>query len=322
MTDLAAPAAPAAPPFVPLDPLCRWAGGKGPLLARAGHRLPRPEKARGYREPFVGAGALFFGRYHGVRPAILADTNPHLIATYLTIRDAPAQLLFELDPARNTYGRALFEAARESLNAHPGAPLLLRARWFLIVMGWGFNGLWRVNGAGACNTPFGKPSQPGAIPKLVDPDHILAMSRSLQGVEILCAPFEESLADPREDEVIYLDPPYAPVSFTANFTSYTADGFTYARPGPQGQGALFDHQEAGRSEVGHWATLRRLLVSLHKAGVHWVLSQAATPEMKRDLAGLYTIELNVPRTISSKTTTREPVPELLVSNRPFPSGEA
>ena len=320
MTDLAAPAAPAAPPFVPLDPLCRWAGGKGPLLARAGHRLPRPEKARGYREPFVGAGALFFGRYYGVRPAILADTNPHLIATYLTIRDAPEALLFELDPARNTYSREDFEAAREDLNNHPGAPLLLRARWFLTVLAWGFNGLWRVNRDGACNTPFGKPSKEGTIPKLVDPAHILALSRALQGADILLAPFEESTRDVREDEVIYLDPPYAPMSFTAKFTSYTADGFTYARPAPRGQGALFDHQEAARSEIGHWASLRRRLVSLHKAGAHWILSQAATPEMKRDLAGLYTIELDVPRTISSKTTTREPVPELLVSNRPFPAG--
>ncbi|GIV85650.1 MAG: hypothetical protein KatS3mg052_2657 [Candidatus Roseilinea sp.] len=85
----------------------------------------------------------------------------------------------------------------------------------------GYNGLYRVNRQGKFNVPFGRYK----APKYLDEDNLLAVSRALRNVEILCAPFDTVTARTRPGDWVYFDPPYVPISQTSNFTSYYANGF-------------------------------------------------------------------------------------------------
>jgi DNA adenine methylase len=46
-------------------------------------------------------------------------------------------------------------------------------------------------------------------------------------VTIQCRDFEAVLRDAKKGDLVYFDPPYQPVTDTANFTSYTSRNFTY-----------------------------------------------------------------------------------------------
>ena len=45
-------------------------------------------------------------------------------------------------------------------------------------------------------------------------------------LEFFCRDFEQSLHDIKKGDFVYFDPPYQPISNTANFTSYTNKNFT------------------------------------------------------------------------------------------------
>jgi DNA adenine methylase len=88
-----------------------------------------------------------------------------------------------------------------------------------------FNGLYRVNSKGKFNVPLGKYSNPN----IVNEENLRAVSHMLQSnrISITCRDFEAVLRDAKKGDLVYFDPPYQPVSSTANFTSYTNKDFTY-----------------------------------------------------------------------------------------------
>jgi len=87
-----------------------------------------------------------------------------------------------------------------------------------------FNGLYRVNSKGKFNVPLGRYTNPN----IVNRENLLTVSRILQSsnLEFFCRDFEQSLHDIKKGDFVYFDPPYQPVSNTANFTSYTNRNFT------------------------------------------------------------------------------------------------
>jgi len=87
-----------------------------------------------------------------------------------------------------------------------------------------FNGLYRVNSKGKFNVPLGRYTNPNIVNK----ENLLVVSQVLQSsnLEFFCRDFEQSLHDIKRDDFVYFDPPYQPVSQTANFTSYTNRSFT------------------------------------------------------------------------------------------------
>jgi DNA adenine methylase len=65
-----------------IPPLLRWAGGKRQLLSRLIEFIP-PDLTNGtYREPFFGAGCLFFALQP--KKTVLSDANAYLISCYGT----------------------------------------------------------------------------------------------------------------------------------------------------------------------------------------------------------------------------------------------
>ncbi len=100
-----------------------------------------------------------------------------------------------------------------------------------------------------------------ANPSICDDDHIRAVARTLErsAVRLLTGPFDAVLASAAAGDFIYFDPPYAPVSITSVFTSYTAEGFDG------------DDQER----------LRDIVVQLVRRECRVLLSNSTAPEITR-----------------------------------------
>jgi len=273
-------------------PFFKAAGGKRQLLSELRKHIPA--KFGRYFEPFVGGGALYFdlvssGRIRSACPW-LNDANPDLLSAYLSLRDHVEPLIGFLKQLSAAYVAGDREAYFYKVRATQMTSTLSKAVRFLFLNKTCFNGLWRVNQkTGENNVPHGKYKNP----TICDEVALRAASWALQGAAITNLDFEAAvLGHERAGDLVYFDPPYVPVSETADFTSYTKDGFT-----------LRDQER-----------LRDLALTLKKRGVHVILSNADVP-MVRTMYGhgfdLHAVSAR--RNINSKSAKRGPVGELIIT---------
>lgn len=267
-------------------PFLKWAGGKGQLLAQLEAYLPREFAA--YHEPFVGSGALFF-RLAGqrrIRRASLSDVNPELINCYRVIRDSVEQLIVGLEAHQAAHGREHYYAVR-ALDRSPErlSDPVERAARMIYLNRTCYNGLWRVNRQGHFNVPMGRYDKP----RILDAPNLRAASLTLADVEIAVRPFESILERAQPGDLVYFDPPYVPMTSTANFTSYTADAF-------------------GETDQQRLAEVFRALAA---RGCKLILSNSDTP-LVRDLYAGFRIEtVYASRMINSQVRGRGRVAEVL-----------
>lgn len=180
-----------------------------------------------YYEPFLGGGALFWalagaGRF---RRAVLSDVNLELVRTYQAVQKNALGVLRELGKlkhAERDYYRT------RDLDPEKLSDLACAAR-MIYLNRTGFNGLYRVNAAGEFNVPFGAYAK--MDPPFVDVEALKACGRALSagGVSIVCRDFRDSILDVCDLDFCYYDPPYAPISETADFVAFTKQGFGQAQ---------------------------------------------------------------------------------------------
>lgn len=205
-------------------PFVKWAGGKRQLIPILNQNLPKSFGT--YYEPFLGGGALLFyilTDKNGQKCSI-SDLNSDLVLAYTTIRDRIDSLIASLKNHEKNYqknSKSYYYSIRES---NPRSEIEKTSR-LIFLNRTCFNGLYRVNSKGKFNVPLGKYSNPN----IVNEENLHAVSHILQSsrISIKCRDFEAVLRDAKKGDLIYFDPPYQPVSTTANFTSYTNKDFTY-----------------------------------------------------------------------------------------------
>ncbi|MDE6294873.1 MAG: Dam family site-specific DNA-(adenine-N6)-methyltransferase, partial [Muribaculaceae bacterium] len=215
-------------------PFLKWAGGKTQLLPTIDSFLPKSfcrEKNITYIEPFVGGGAMVFfmlRKYPNIKKAIINDINPHLIKTYIIIRDNPYSLIDTLSELQEKFRVAGdFEAQKELfLNIrtrfnHKTLTDIEEAGYMIFLNRTCFNGLYRENSKGVFNVPFGKYSNP----TICDESLIIADSELLQKVEILNGDFAQTAEYVDGYTFFYFDPPYRPLDATSSFNSYVKEPF-------------------------------------------------------------------------------------------------
>lgn len=299
----------------PPEPFLKWAGGKRQLLPAL--RAFYPPAFRGYFEPFVGSGAVLFdltGRgLLADRRVTIADHNADLIGCYTMVQRHVEAVIAELagleaahraDPAGRYYAvrDGLFNPARQAARAQGVAledaytPAL--AAMLIYLNRTGFNGLFRLNAAGGFNVPAGR----YANPRICDAGNLRRASAVLNaaGTRIVKGGFQAGVRGARAGDFIYFDPPYAPVSRTATFTSYTAGGFSSA-----------DQRR-----------LQQLVIALAARGCHVLLSNSTAPEIEAlyesnaeaRAAGLRAFRVPARRAINSRPDARGAVLEYIVTN--------
>ena len=175
----------------------RWAGSKRKSLALLSSAYPFPN--RHYIEPFAGSAALFFS----LKPpsATLADLNGHLVNALRQVRDRPQDLHRRLvSVPRNP---SAYYAARQKFNqAKPYG--LVSAVLFVYLNRNCFNGLWRTNGDGEFNVPYGG-TEMGRNPPL---ELFKMCSDALQSAKLKHQDFRKTINEASGDAFIYADPPY------------------------------------------------------------------------------------------------------------------
>jgi len=296
------------------SPVLKWAGGKTQLLPQIRERYSaklRKGTLTTYIEPFVGGGAVFFDIVNSfdIHKAYLFDTNPELIILYKVIQQDVESLITELLKLSNTYlpkddqrRKEFYYEYRNQYNTFDkqidangyDQDWSKRAAITVFLNKTCFNGLYRVNSKGEFNVPVGRYKNP----KILNANHLRAVSKLFQIAHIEQRDFSQVLEYADHSTFIYYDPPYRPISKTSNFNSYHS--------------LEFNDNEQRR--------LRDLFVKADQAGVHQMLSNSDPTNYVNDLFfdDLYqgfTIErILAYRRINSKGSSRGNIREILVTN--------
>lgn len=285
------------------EPFLRWAGGKRQLVDLLLDALPEDFDLSRHRfyEPFIGGGALTFALAHTPagtrvptrtqtrknRPLVIGDVNDELTNLYETVRDRVDELIEALtDISADTSRDAYYQLRDHSPTNHVD-----RAARTLALNRLSFNGLYRVNSHGRFNVPYGDVKNP----KVCDPELLRACSAWLQHADIRHGPFSSTVSDAQPGDVVYLDPPYLPLTATASFSRYAINDF---------------------GELDHYA-LDGVIRGLCERGVRVILSNSNTPATRHIFSNhLNLYVLVATRSISARATSRKPVEEVLGLNYP------
>lgn len=289
--EFAEPAAPSPLIAIPADevakPFLRWAGGKTRLLPKI---LPHlPEKIGNYHEPFLGSGAIFFAiqsRISGT--SYLSDLNDELINIWSIVKDDPERLLFGLQAYRGRDNEDEYYIIR---GTSPKDPIARAARFFYLNQ-TAWNGLWRVNRWGVFNVPWGARAFRG-----ISAATLHTVSRSLKSADIRLLDFRESIQRAKAGDLVYLDPPYLPVSDTSKFSGYTGKRFR-------------------RTDLEELAQLTR---ELSDRGVHWVMSNRDTQDVRELFSHGEVIRFTTRRSVAAQNKRDiQPIdsPEVIVLGPP------
>lgn len=219
-----------------VKPFIKWAGGKNQLLTeiRRTYPIQLGKKIDRYCEPFIGGGAVFFDilNNYSLNEIYINDINTELINTYKMIQQNVCELIGELEKLQYAYLPLQAEGRKEfytemrikfnDLKVNGNETVNLeKAVLFIFLNKTCFNGLFRVNSRGLFNVPMGAYKNP----LICDKDNLIMVSKSLQNVEIQCGDYSNSANFVTENTFVYIDPPYRPLTETANFTSYNETAF-------------------------------------------------------------------------------------------------
>ncbi len=263
-----------------IRPFLKWPGGKYRLIGRIQGLLPQGKQLI---EPFVGGGAVFlntnFERY------LLNDANPDLIKLYQTLQKEGRHFITicqsffikKYNTEKHYYKfRGQFNTSTDPV---------LRSALFLYLNRHGYNGLCRYSaGKGEFNVPFGSYTKPYFPEK-----EMLHFYEVAKRAVFVCEDFTETLKKAKKGSVIYCDPPYVPLTATANFTRYQARGFSLAE----------------QQVLANWAK------KCAKKGIPVLLSNHSNTFTRDIYAGAVIQEFDVRRLISCKIEARHHILELL-----------
>lgn len=299
-------------------PFVKWTGGKRSLLPDLEKVIGEVCKGKdckgkdckgqaiqAYHEPFIGGGALFFhlATEGLLRDALLtnqihlADANTRLMRTYRAIQRDVEGVVKELQGHARCHSKDHFHVVRgfEGIDLEEDTVV---AGWFIYINKTGFNGLYRVNRSGRCNTPWGKKER-----FTPDEEGLRECAAALQGVNLGVCDFahgaKRSISVPSDDKgstsdpltLWYADPPYlAGPDDKSGFVSFNNKGWTW-------------------SDVGR---LRGLADELVQEGVVVIVNQPDTPAVRELWTGWTMLEVQARRSVSRDGAGRGKTGELIL----------
>ena len=227
----------------------KWTGSKRKQAPEIVDNFPK--EINTYYEPFLGGGSVLHELLNRIysgeikcNKIICSDINPDLIGLWNMLKNNRQELydyyvsqhleiLRRGEEARKTTDNeeeitkamgTLYYENREKLNSLPFGDHD-RIKLFFWITRMCFNGLIRYNSKGKFNAPFHVANRQGISPAELQKTFDL-WSKVLDGVDITftCDSYENTIADAKEGDVIYMDPPYENVTgmyFAGRFDNKT-----------------------------------------------------------------------------------------------------
>jgi DNA adenine methylase len=199
-----------------LKPFLKWAGSKRKIVNLIKEKSG--EIKGNFIEPFVGSGTVFLNVY--AEHYILSDLNSDLINLYKVLQSDGLDFI---KYTKTYFGKFNteedFYRIRGEFNSM--SDTYIRSALFIYLNRHSFNGLCRYNKDGKFNVPYGK------YKSVYFPEkELTGFSNRIYNCNFIAQDFRKTLLELKEDDVVYCDPPYTPISETSSFTTYCADGFS------------------------------------------------------------------------------------------------
>lgn len=268
-------------------PFLQWVGGKREMIPQ--YKDYFPERYNQYFEPFLGGGAMFFELTP--EKAFLNDNNQELFEVYKGVRDFPEMVIDLLNSLKERHSPELYIRVRELdreyniFNEFRSYEIAARAIYLNQTC---FNGVYRVNQKGQFNVPIGS-----SLNRMIsDKDTILKASKVLKKANIGCSDFEGAIANVRKGDLVFLDPPYYPVSKHSDFTRYTKEKF---------------HQE-------DQVRLKETIVKLSEKGAFIMLANSDCDFIRNLYKDFNIHTVQSSRSLNCKSDKRGKVSEVLITN--------
>ena len=253
-------------------PLLKWAGGKTQMIPNLIEAMPK--SFNNYIEPFIGGGALFF--HLAPNSSVIADSNPELINLYQQVAKDYKPVFKLLEKMPNI---EYFFYLERSKKFEDLSPIQAAARTVYLNRTC-FNGLFRVNKSGGFNVPFGRYKDP----KIADAQLLKSASEALAGTTIVLGDYKQVLKSyAKKGDLIFLDPPYLPISQYSDFQRYTKEQFYED-----------DHRE-----------LAAEVTRLSEIGCHVLLTNSNHPLVHELYSDFHIEVLSTKRNINSRATLRK-----------------
>lgn len=201
-----------------IKPFLRWAGGKTWLTKHIEEFLPT--EFNNYFEPFIGGGAIFLHlKSNGYikNKSYLSDSNRDLINAYRIIKSNPNDLIKLLQEFKNTE-EEYYKIRKASFDNN-----IENASKFIYLNKTSYNGIYRVNSKGEYNVPYGHRK----TKELFDFDNILKISEMFEKTYFSVTDFKRKCGDTKENDFIFLDPPYTVAHENNGFIQYNQSLFSW-----------------------------------------------------------------------------------------------
>jgi len=247
-----------------------------------------------YFEPFLGTGGVTVGKERAKFEHV-SDLNDYLINYYQVIQHRPlefwdsmihewAELTYYGDPLLHKF---CFE--RWTARVTETKDDLERAVLFYLVTKHCFNGIWRINQDGKCNSSWGGETEGRGI---FDKYWLLQVHKRIHGVQFSHRKYQLSLLDAevtgrKSDTFVFLDPPYHDCATTYN-------------------GEFFDDGD-----------FRTMAEALEDSSYKWLLTINDDPFIRDLFKGYSMIPHSVFYSCNVKGSERKKQPELIIANYPL-----
>jgi len=206
-----------------MKPIIKWSGGKADEISQFQEYFP--DAYDRYIEPFLGGGALYFS----LNPdkAVVNDVHPELVALYRQVGGGHGPEIYEW-MAQKEFTEEEYYTVRSS---EPVTEFETACRFYYLRKTC-YRGMLRYNRSGGFNVPWGRYKRI-AYEEVKDDGYRDLLGRS----EVYCKDFRDIMADAKEGDFVFLDPPYDSV-----FTDY---GYcSFGKQDHEDLAALFKESEA------------------------------------------------------------------------------
>jgi DNA adenine methylase len=230
-------------------PILKWVGGKTQIINEITSKFPK--EIDNYHEIFLGGGSVLLALLSlqkdnkiNIKGSVYAyDLNSNLISMYMNIQKHPVDLYNAIVKYHNNYhtqkGVIINRSPKDITEANTSKEsyyYYLRNQYnnviekhtiessalFIVLNKLCFRGMYRESKNGNFNVPYGHYRK---TPNITTLEELTNVSNLIKNVTFKCSGFLDSLKNVKNNDFVYLDPPYVPEN-AKSFVGYTGIGFS------------------------------------------------------------------------------------------------